>query len=168
MRLSLACSLCICVTSTFATEMPKTFPENCIWLVQYGRSASNSEASATDGIIALGLSGDPRHIDLIGNVLVNHENRHLRHQAAQSLYWLNHERCLPYLRQPVNDSYEYTASTAVIAIEALTGEVVVRPEKYSLAQLERKKADLERKLQAVNEMIEDKNAASDPAPDAAE
>lgn len=147
----------------FAEDQPQSFPENCIWMIKYGDIHGHFHPSAQQAIVALGLTKSPAHIDLIGDVLTNHPNDHMRYAAAKALYWIHHQDCVPYLQGSLADSYRHTRNVSVHALESITGEIVPVPQVYTLEELQEKKKALEDQLRKVTEILEERALTEEEA-----
>jgi HEAT repeat protein len=96
----------------------------------HGREHSLDDPSKNDAIVALGIIGDVRAVDVLLEYLKHTpdpDGMHLRHTIANSLGWIGDARAVPALIEVLaNDSYVFTRKSAASALGKIGGEEAVK------------------------------------------
>lgn len=91
----------------------------CIGILKFGKLISYYKPKQSDAVIALGLMGDERAVDVLTEFLMNHENRHLRTEIVRALAEIKSKKAIPALRHALNDDYIYVRKLAQYALNRI-------------------------------------------------
>lgn len=94
----------------------------CRKIILFGEVNQVFDPAIADAIVALGLLGDERSVELIGEVLANHQNDDVRHKCARALGWIRSAKAIPCLEAALGDRYVFVKEAAALSLKLITGK----------------------------------------------
>lgn len=137
--------LCASTQAHGAEDTSLALIKKCEKIVRYGNPHEVHGPSVSDAIVALGLLGDERAVEVLGETLENHANATVRMNSARALGWIKSDKAVPYLEKALTDKYRHTKEAAAKSLFAITGK---KPEivytKEDLEELRQFREEVER------------------------